>query len=101
MTPKGARRHAENWTAEGNRTRAPINVAGLTMAAKVHPEYQTRLREANAANFDDLLLWPTLALVNDPEYRARSLGRFVRVHANSGHPRSAVAADRAISWRGT
>jgi hypothetical protein len=36
MTPKGARRQAENWTAEGSRTGAPINVAGLTMAAKVH-----------------------------------------------------------------
>ena len=41
------------------------------MAAKVYPEYQTRLREANAADFGDLLLWPTLALVNDADYRAR------------------------------
>ena len=70
MTPKGTRRQAENRTAEGNRTGAPIDAAGLTIAAKVYPEYQTRLREANAADFDDLLLWPTLAPVNDPEYRA-------------------------------
>ena len=60
MTPKGARSHVENRLAEGNRTGAPIDVAGLTMAAKVYPEYQTRLREANAADFGDLLLWPTL-----------------------------------------
>jgi DNA helicase-2/ATP-dependent DNA helicase PcrA len=41
MTPKGARSHVENRLAEGNRTGAPIDVAGLTMAAKVYPEYQT------------------------------------------------------------
>src|SRR3984885_5458681 len=71
MTPKGARSHVENGIAEANRTGAPIDAAGLTMAAKVYPEYQTRLREANAADFGDLLLWPTLALVNDADYRAR------------------------------
>jgi UvrD/REP helicase N-terminal domain len=53
MKPKGARSHVENRLAEGNQTSAPIDVAGLTMAAKVHPEYQTRLREANAADFGD------------------------------------------------
>jgi hypothetical protein len=34
--PKGARSQAENWTAEGSRTGAPINVAGLAMATKIH-----------------------------------------------------------------
>jgi superfamily I DNA/RNA helicase len=77
MTPKGATSHVENRIAEGNRTGAPIDAAGLTTAAKVYPEYQTRLREANAADFGDLLLWPTLALVNDADYRA--LGREVRL----------------------
>ena len=71
MTPKGARSHVENRIAEGNRAGASIDVAGLTMAATVYPEYQTRLREANAADFGDLLLWPTLALVNDADYRTR------------------------------
>ena len=52
------------------------------MAAKVYPEYQTRLREANAADFGDLLLWPTLALVNDADYRARWAGKFDWVHAD-------------------
>ena len=82
MTPKGARSHVENRIAEGNRTGAAIDVAGLTMAAKVYPEYQTRLREANAADFGDLLLWPTLALVNDADYRARWAGKFDWVHAD-------------------
>jgi DNA helicase-2/ATP-dependent DNA helicase PcrA len=40
MTPKGAGSHVENRIAEGNRTGAAIDVAGLTMAAKVYPEYQ-------------------------------------------------------------
>ena len=52
------------------------------MAAKVYPEYQTRLREANAADFGDLLLWPTLALLNDADYRARWAGKFDWVHAD-------------------
>jgi ATP-dependent DNA helicase UvrD/PcrA len=82
MTPKGARSHVENRIAEANRTGVPIDVAGLTMAAKVYPEYQTRLREANAADFGDLLLWPTLALVNDVDYRARWAGKFDWVHAD-------------------
>jgi DNA helicase II / ATP-dependent DNA helicase PcrA len=82
MTPKGARSHVENRVAEGNRTGASIDVAGLAMAAEVYPEYQTRLREANAADFGDLLLWPTLALVNDPDYRARWAGKFDWVHAD-------------------
>jgi ATP-dependent DNA helicase UvrD/PcrA len=52
------------------------------MAAKVYPEYQTRLREANAADFGDLLLWPRLALVNDSDDRARWAGKFDWVHAD-------------------
>jgi DNA helicase II / ATP-dependent DNA helicase PcrA len=82
MTPKGARSRVENRIAEGNRTGASIDVAGLTMAATVYPEYQTRLREANAADFGDLLLWPTLALVNDPDYRTRWAGKFDWAHAD-------------------
>jgi UvrD/REP helicase N-terminal domain len=82
MTPKGARSHIENRIADGNRTGASVDVAGLTMATKVYPEYQTRLREANAADFGDLLLWPTLALVNDPDYRARWAAKFDWVHAD-------------------
>src|SRR5215831_2895130 len=38
--------------------------------AHVYPVYEKKLREANALDFDDLLLWPALALKNDPELRA-------------------------------
>jgi DNA helicase-2/ATP-dependent DNA helicase PcrA len=44
--------------------------------ANVYPVYEKRLREANALDFDDLLLWPALALKNDPELRAELDARF-------------------------
>jgi DNA helicase-2/ATP-dependent DNA helicase PcrA len=78
MTPKAAAAHVGNRIAEANRAKAPIDAAGLMAAARAYAEYQARLREANAADFGDLLLWPTLALQNDPDYRAR-LGGPVRL----------------------
>ncbi len=44
--------------------------------ARVYPLYEKRLREANALDFDDLLLWPALALRNDPELRTELDARF-------------------------
>ena len=82
MTPRAAAAHVENRIGEANRLHAAIDAVGLTTAAKVYPEYQARLREANAADFGDLLLWPTLALVNDADYRARWAGKFDWVHAD-------------------
>jgi DNA helicase II / ATP-dependent DNA helicase PcrA len=38
--------------------------------------YEKRMREANALDFDDLLLWPALALKNDAELRADLDARF-------------------------
>ena len=82
MTPRAAAAHVESRIGEANRLHAAIDAVGLTTAAKVYPEYQARLREANAADFGDLLLWPTLALVNDADYRARWAGKFDWVHAD-------------------
>jgi DNA helicase-2/ATP-dependent DNA helicase PcrA len=44
--------------------------------ARVYPIYEKRLREANALDFDDLLLWPALALRHDAELRAELDSRF-------------------------
>jgi DNA helicase-2/ATP-dependent DNA helicase PcrA len=44
--------------------------------ARVYPCYEKRLRAANAVDFDDLLLWPALALKHDPELRAELDERF-------------------------
>ena len=35
--------------------------------AHVYPVYEKKMRDANALDFDDLLLWPALALKNDAE----------------------------------
>jgi superfamily I DNA/RNA helicase len=44
--------------------------------AQIYPLYEKRLRDANALDFDDLLLWPALALKNDLELRAELDARF-------------------------
>lgn len=46
------------------------------VAAQVYAAYEKKMRDANALDFDDLLLWPALALKNDPELRAELDARF-------------------------
>ncbi len=40
------------------------------VVAQVYPVYEKKMRDANALDFDDLLLWPALAL----QERCRSCG---------------------------
>lgn len=44
--------------------------------AGVYPIYEKRLRAASALDFDDLLMWPALALRHDQELRAELDARF-------------------------
>src|SRR5438270_1509383 len=44
--------------------------------AHVYPYYEKKMRDANAVDFDDLLLWPALALKNDAELRGELDARF-------------------------
>src|SRR5947209_891269 len=44
--------------------------------ARVYYEYEKRLREANAVDFDDLLMLPALALRHDEDLRAELDSRF-------------------------
>src|SRR5262249_3463093 len=44
--------------------------------ARVYLIYDKKLRDANAVDFDDLLLWPALALKHDPELRSELDARF-------------------------
>jgi DNA helicase-2/ATP-dependent DNA helicase PcrA len=44
--------------------------------AHVYPVYEKKMRDANALDFDDLLLWPALALKNDAELRSDLDARF-------------------------
>ena len=65
------------------------DASGLRAAARIYPEYQRRLREANAADFGDLLLWPTVAMGQDEERRLRFAGRFSCLLADEyGNPLS-------------
>src|SRR5262249_55782190 len=44
--------------------------------ARVYPVYEKKLRDASALDFDDLLLWPALALKHDPDLRSELDSRF-------------------------
>lgn len=46
------------------------------VVAQVYAHYEKKMREANALDFDDLLMWPALALKNNPEFRSELDARF-------------------------
>src|SRR5437762_1952740 len=62
ITPDEAPAHVEAMIAEANRHALPVDAHGLRATARVYADYQRRLRDANAADFGDLLLWPTRAM---------------------------------------
>nr|WP_276556828.1 UvrD-helicase domain-containing protein [Rhodoblastus acidophilus] len=76
ITPETASSRIEAMIKAAERDGAPIESMTFRNAAKIYALYQQRLREANAADFGDLLLWPTLALMNDNQYRRQWAGRF-------------------------
>ncbi len=76
VTPEQAPARVEARIADARLIRKPVDPDSLRLVARVYAEYQRRLREANAADFGDLLLWPTVAMQHDPAYRQRWAGRF-------------------------
>ncbi len=46
------------------------------VVAQVYVNYEKKMRDASALDFDDLLYWPALALKNDPEFRSDLDARF-------------------------
>jgi len=76
VLPEQAMAHVEALIAEGARSGMPVDPVGARVAAQVYGEYQRRLREANLADFGDLLLYPTVAMQRDETYRLRWAGRF-------------------------
>ena len=76
ITPDDAPARVEAMIAEARQADASIDPDGLRMSARVYGEYQRMLRDANAADFGDLLLWPTRAMQVNATYRARWAGRF-------------------------
>ncbi|MEK8121641.1 UvrD-helicase domain-containing protein [Methylocystis sp. IM4] len=76
ITPSGAAAWVEAKITKATFSRDPLDVQGLRAAVRVYADYQRALREANAADFGDLLLWPTLAMRRDEAYRVRWASRF-------------------------
>ncbi|WP_259654930.1 ATP-dependent helicase [Gluconacetobacter dulcium] len=60
----------------------PDDVMAWRDAAAVYPAYQALLREANMADFADLLLWPTVTMLRDETYRRDWAARFDAVLAD-------------------
>ena len=82
ITPEEAPARIEAMIAEANRADTPIDPDGLRASARVYAEYQRTLRDANAADFGDLLLWPTRAMQANPTYHNRWAERFDAILAD-------------------
>lgn len=67
---------AKNHLLLPDRYATQANDFFTQLVAKVYVGYEKKLRDANALDFDDLLLWPALALKNDQELRADLDARF-------------------------
>lgn len=75
-TPEEAAVRADAEIAAAAGGRGWVDPSGLRAAARLYDLYQRALREANAADFGDLLLWPTRTMLRDPRFGARWAGRF-------------------------
>ena len=82
VTPKEAASYVETKIAQANNADLKIDPSHLRAAARVYVEYQKVLRDANAADFGDLLLWPVKAMLGNAEYLDRWAGRFDAVLAD-------------------
>jgi DNA helicase-2/ATP-dependent DNA helicase PcrA len=82
MTPQGAAAWVDKKIAEAERTREFIDAHGLRASARVYAEYQAKLRDGNGADFGDLLLWPTLAMQRNEDYRDLWASRFDWIRAD-------------------
>src|SRR6266481_5276501 len=61
--------HAKNQLVTAQEYPSQANDFFTQTVARVYPFYEKKMREANAFDFDDLLLWPALALKNNEELR--------------------------------
>ena len=82
VVPGEAAAHVEAQIAKANGADLRVDPHHLRMAARVYVEYQRVLRDANAADFGDLLLWPVRAMQANRDYLGRWAGRFDAVLAD-------------------
>ncbi len=76
ISPEDAPRSIEAMISQANAAGISVDAPGLRLTGQIYFEYQRRLRDANAADFGDLLMWPTLAMQHDEAYRVRWAGRW-------------------------
>lgn len=82
VTPEAAPAWVRGLIERRRAARQMVDVEGWEFAVRLYQIYQATLREQNAADFSDLLMWPTLALMNDRSYRDRWSQRFTSVMAD-------------------
>ncbi|GEN61554.1 ATP-dependent helicase [Acetobacter nitrogenifigens] len=82
ITPDAAGHHVEAMIARAHERRSFIDEAGWRFVVGLYGQYQALLREQNAADFADLLMWPTLAMVHNETYRYRWSRRFTAILAD-------------------
>jgi DNA helicase II / ATP-dependent DNA helicase PcrA len=96
----GAISKAKNQLLSPERYAAGANDFYGQTVARVYPIYEKRLRDSNALDFDDLLLWPALALRNNAELRAELDARFRYVlideYQDTNHAQYAIARGLSI-----
>ena len=81
LTPAEAVLHVEAQIA-APRAAMAVDPHMLRLSVKLYGPYQRALREANAADFGDLLLWPVRAMRDRPDYREDWAGRFDAIMAD-------------------
>ena len=82
IAPSEAESSVEAMIAQSHRGDRPVDPHVLRSAATVYIDYQRRLREANAADFGDLLMWPTRAMQDNETYRQRWAERVDWLHGD-------------------
>lgn len=68
--------HAKNQLQTPDKYAMQADDFFTQTVARVYPVYEKKMRDANAFDFDDLLLWPALALKNNADLRADLDRRF-------------------------
>jgi DNA helicase-2/ATP-dependent DNA helicase PcrA len=68
--------------ATANNAGLPVDPSHLRAAVRVYVTYQRVLRDANTADFGDLLLWPVRAMRENVGYLDRWARRFDAVLAD-------------------
>jgi DNA helicase-2/ATP-dependent DNA helicase PcrA len=76
VAPDEAGSWVEARIHEAERSGETFDAIGWRGSVRVYAEYQVQLGEGNAADFGDLLLWPTRAMRRNDEYRERWAARF-------------------------